>query len=512
MGIAYCSKAAYQLVKAKKPANAGDAFKIFGFNAKAVEALVTEMANMGAAEEEEFVDEDAESPDLYKGSFSLAYGTVTLLRETKLHLKKNKFYGLLGPTNCGKTTLMRAISQEKVEGFPKRDELVTIFVEHDVEEREIEPPSKEWPTGKMNIDLNGWQFVMDMCNNFYKKQPPLEEEVVLRTLGEIGFKHKDRGVNLTAAADMNNPITNYSGGWKVKMQLACAQLINADILMIDDPTGHMDVKNVEWVKEWLRNFDGSIIATSANPAFLNEMCTHIVDFNDRKLRQFKAEKGEVLTKYVEAFPEKASYFELSDKNEKWVFPVPGPLEGVKSRGRSILKMQDVDFKYPSHEKNTIENVSLTCCMASRVAVVGANGAGKSTAIKLLIGELKAEQGTIWRHHNMRLAYVAQHAFHHLERHMDKTPVDYIMWRFAGADDRESLENQNKETNDDDEKKRLQPWWICPKTFDVKKCDMTDTKEGKLSRASAVQPDAILARQKHTKTKKYIYQVKWMHKD
>merc|ERR1712166_268348 len=138
-------------VKAKNPANAGDAFKIFGFNAKAVEALVTEMANMGAAEEEEFVDEDATAPDLYKGSFSLAYGTVTLLRETKLHLKKNRFYGLLGPTNCGKTTLMRAISQEKVEGFPKRDELVTIFVQHDVEEREIEPPSKEWPTGKMNI-------------------------------------------------------------------------------------------------------------------------------------------------------------------------------------------------------------------------------------------------------------------------------------------------------------------------------------------------------------------------
>jgi len=79
------------------------------------------------------------------------------------------------------------------------------------------------------------------------------------------------------------------------MQLACAQLINADILMIDDPTGHLDVKNIEWVKNWLRNFPGSIIATSANTSFMNEMCTHIVDFHDRKLRQFKAAKGEVLT-------------------------------------------------------------------------------------------------------------------------------------------------------------------------------------------------------------------------
>merc|ERR550514_1609639 len=234
--------------------------------------MINSMANCDAAEEIEFIDDDAESADLYKGSFSLAYGTVTLLRETKLHLKKNKFYGLLGATNCGKTTLMRAISQEKVEGFPKRDELVTIFVEHDVEEREIEPPSKEWPTGKMNIDLTGWEFVIDTCNNVYKKEPPITEELVLQTLGEIGFKNKDRGVNVTAAADMNNPITTYSGGWKVKMQLACAQLINADILMIDDPTSHLDVKNIAWMKEWLGAFPGTIITASADTGFLDEMC------------------------------------------------------------------------------------------------------------------------------------------------------------------------------------------------------------------------------------------------
>merc|ERR1712159_239894 len=174
-------------------------------------------------------------------------------------------------------------------------------------------------------------------------------------------------------------------------------------------------------------------------------------------------------------------------------------------------MNDVFFKYPTHEKNTVENISLTVCMASRVAVVGANGAGKSTAIKLLIGEHKPEQGTIWRHQNMRLAYVAQHAFHHLEKHMDKTAVEYILWRFAGADDKESLENMNMEVNVDDEKLREQPWFICPKTLEVKKCDMTDTPEAKKERAAKVVPDAILNRQKHTKTKKYIYEVKWMHK-
>merc|ERR1711920_635882 len=99
----------------------------------------------------------------------------------------------------------------------------------------------------------------------------------------------------------------------------------------------------------------------------------------------------------------------------------------------------------------------------------------------------------------------------LEKHLDKTAVDYILWRFAGADDRESLENQSKEINDDDEKKREQPWFIDPKSLEVKKCDMSDTPEGKKERAAKVVPEAILNRQKHTKTKKYIYEVKWMHK-
>merc|ERR1719401_1917299 len=215
--------------------------------------------------------------------------------------------------------------------------------------------------------------------------------------------------------------------------------------------------------------------------------------------------------YVKQNPEKNAYFELSDKNESWIFPIPGTLEGIKSRGSAILKMSNVAFRYPTHEKPTVQDICLSVCMASRVAVIGANGAGKSTAIKLLIGELKPEVGQIWRHANMRLAYVAQHAFHHLEKHLDKTAVQYILWRFAGADDRESLENQSKEINVDEEELRKTPWCIDSKSGDVRKCDLTDSKEGKADRANKVVPEAILNRQKNTKTKKYIYEVKWLHK-
>jgi len=306
-----------------------------------IEKLMDQMHNAGEEEEEEFIDEDENAPDLYKGSFSLAYGTLTLLRDTKLHLKKFKFYGLLGPNNCGKTTMMRAIAHEQVEGFPKRDELRTVFVEHEVPERELLPPGtvdengKKWDLGKFNIDLSGIDFVVDMCNEVYNLMPRTDAATVEKALGEIGFKNKLTGVNPKAAADMCNPITTYSGGWKVKMQLAAAKLMDADILMLDEPTGHLDVKNIAWLKDWLRAFRGSIIAVSADRFFLEEMTTHMIWFEDRKLKQFKGDLGKCLTQWVTKYPEKESYFALTNKNLKFNFPAPGPLEGVKSKGPQV---------------------------------------------------------------------------------------------------------------------------------------------------------------------------------
>merc|ERR1719487_3252008 len=93
-------------------------------------------------------------------------------------------------------------------------------------------------------------------------------------------------------------------------------------------------------------------------------------------------------------------------------------------------------------------------MASRVAVIGVNGAGKSTMIKIVVGELEPnEEGTpkVYKHPNMRLAYVAQHAFHHIEDHLDKTPVNYLEWRFSGGMDREGQAKNFLELTEDEEK-------------------------------------------------------------
>merc|ERR1719305_753267 len=457
---------------------------------------------------EEIEEEDTEGIDLYKGAFSLAYGTLTLLRDAKMHLKRNRFYGLLGPNQCGKTTLMRAIANEQLEGFPKRDELKSVFVEHEIEDEEVDVQDDGFPI--LSVDKPGWWWVMHTCNDAYKVETPVTEEQVKELMKSIGFGYPggpDR------AANLENPVTTYSGGWKMKMQLCAAQLMDADVLMLDEPTGHLDVDNIKWLEDWLESFPGSIICTSHFSPFLDKMCTHIIDFQDRKLKLFKGTKGTTLTEFVEKYPEKKKYFELSNEIMKFTFPTPGAMEGVKSRSKTVLKMSDVTFKYPSKDKPTIFNVNLTVSQVSRVAVIGANGAGKSAAIKVLVGEQKPTEGTIWKVAGLRLAYVAQHAFHHLEKHMQETPTEYIMWRFAGNDDKESLEFKNTELSVDEEKARAQKWCIDGASGAVRRCTdpASDAKKAKQDEAGAVVPDAILNRRNKKKEKTFEYEIKWQFK-
>jgi len=444
---------------------------------------------------------DTDGVDLYKGEFGLAYGALTLLNTTRLQLKRNRLYGLLGPNNCGKTTLMRAIENEQIEGFPKRDELKTIFVEHEIQEREVGEDEDRFPI--LNIDLSGIDWVVDAVNNVYNVTPPVTREQVATVMEEIGFGNSEKGTGKDRAADAGMKMTTYSGGWKVKMQLCAATLVKADLLMLDEPTGHLDVTNIAWIMDWLRNFmtsGGSVICTSHDTTFLNAMCTDIVDFQDRKLHGFRGTHGKVLEEFVAKYPEKMGYFELKNDVMKFDFPAPGPLSGVKSLSKALVKLSKISYQYPSRDSPTIVDVELQASRVSRVAVIGANGAGKSTAIKVLLGELKASTGEVYRHPDLRLAYVAQHAFQHLEKHLTQTPSQYILQRFAGNDDQEAIDFKANAGEDKTEAEKKQ-YYIDTASNDLRPC------EEKKHFAAAIEVEAVLGRREDKKEKKKQYQAK-----
>merc|ERR1719218_241283 len=176
---------------------------------------------------------------------------------------------------------------------------------------------------------------------------------------------------------------------------------------------------------------------SHDSGLLTRVCNNIIEIKDMKLKYYKGN----LEEFLKANPEAKCYFELSEKGKiDFNFPKPGALPGINSKGKAILKMTNITFTYPGAPKPQLNNVSVQVSLASRVACVGENGAGKSTMIKLLTGELEPDEGSgdVWKHPNCRVGYIAQHAFHHIEKHLDETANDYIRWRYANGGDREEV--------------------------------------------------------------------------
>ena len=120
---------------------------------------------------------------------------------------------------------------------------------------------------------------------------------------------------------------------------------------------------------------------------LDLVCTHAIQIDQLKLNTFKGNLTEVATKYV---PDLMTYFELKATKFVMRFPQPGPLEGITSKGKHIMKMPNINFTYPNAPKPQLTGVTVRVSLSTRAACIGANGAGKSTMIKLLTGELQSD--------------------------------------------------------------------------------------------------------------------------
>ena len=106
-------------------------------------------------------------------------------------------------------------------------------------------------------------------------------------------------------------------------------------------------------------------------------------------------------------------------------------------------MTNCTYTYPGASKPSLQEVTCALTLSSRTAIIGANGAGKSTLIKLLTGETIPQIGRVEKHPNLRIGYIKQHALEHVEMHMEKTPNQYLQWRYANGDDREVLMKQTR---------------------------------------------------------------------
>ncbi|PIB01031.1 mRNA export factor elf1 [Cercospora beticola] len=425
------------------------------------EAVAENLHKHYVAEDErkygEPVKEDDGEIEIVNANFSLGYGGMLLLSHTNMRLLKGHRYGLCGRNGAGKSTLMRSIATGKLDGFPPQDEVKTCFVEHNQgEDAEIT--------------------ILEYC----LKDPEIQkegQERIENVLEEVGFTRGPEG-------RQQQKVGSLSGGWKMKLALARAMLMRADVFLLDEPTNHLDVGNVKWLQDYLKTHtDITSLIVSHDSGFLDEVCTDIYNYENKKLVHYKGNLADL----VKVRPEAKSYYTLSDSQVSFKFPPPGILTGVKSNTRSILRMTDCSFTYPGASKPSLQNVTAQLTLSSRVAIIGPNGAGKSTMIKVLTGEVIPQTGRVEKHPNLRIGYIKQHALEHVEMHLEKTPNQYLQWRYAHGDDREVLMKQTRILTDED-KAQMEKW--------------VDIGDGRGQR----QLEALIGRQKYKKT--FQYEVKW----
>ena len=412
-------------------------------------------------------------PDVCDLQFSLAYGTNILLNNARLHMKRGLKYGVIASKSAGKTTMMRAITNGQVDGFPSAEECRTIFIENDIQGTQLAMNTVEYL-----IDSVG--FGIELGND------------------EARAACKEGGFTDVMC---DGPITSLSGGWKMKLALIRATIQNGDILFMDEPTNHLDVINVQWVVDYLNSdklAQTTCVIVSHDTKFLDLTVSQIIHFDNLKLHMYAGN----ITDFVARFPWAKSYFELGSSKIKFQFPEPVTLMGAKGRpikkGTPIMSMKDCTFTYPGAAKPQMSGVTVMLSMVSRVAIVGANGAGKSTMIKLLTGENEPQTGIVKKNANMRFAYVAQHAFHHIEQHLDKSPNDYIRWRYETGDDKEALQKATFTVTDEEKAKMYA-------VFEYSWKDEISEKQMKEKRSI----EKLVTRK--TEKKKYMYEIKYKGK-
>lgn len=404
------------------------------------------------------VQEDDGETEIVNATFSLGYGGMLLLSHTNLRLLKGHRYGLCGRNGAGKSTLMRSIAEGKLEGFPPQDEVRTCFVEHNQGE---------------DADLSILEYISN--DPRFKDE---SRERISQVLEEVGFTAGPEG-------RQSEKVGSLSGGWKMKLALARAMLMRADVFLLDEPTNHLDVANIAWVEEYLRSHtEITSLIVSHDSSFLDAVCTDIYHYENKKLVCYKGN----LAEFVKQKPEAKSYYTLSNLQVQFKFPPPGILTGVKSNTRAILRMSNCTYTYPGSSKPSLHDVTCSLTLSSRVAIIGANGAGKSTLIKILTGEVIPQQGRVEKHPNLRIGYIKQHALEHVEMHMEKTPNQYLQWRYANGDDREVFMKQTRIMTDEDKAQMAKP---------------IDIGDGKGAR----NIEALIGRQKWKKS--FQYEVKWV---
>jgi ATP-binding cassette subfamily F protein 3 len=415
---------------------------------------------------------------IHLSNITKQHGSQILFSEASFQILPGTRNGLVGPNGAGKTSLFRIITgEEDVDaGVITCAKRTTIgYFSQDVGDmagrtalEEVMAGSAE--TVRLAAELK--QMEAAMCE-------PQTDEALAALLERYGtaqeeFEHRD-GYNLDTRAQtvltglgigpdrFGHPVESFSGGWKMRIALARILTLKPDVLLLDEPTNHLDVESIIWLEEWLANeFDGALLMTSHDRDFMNRIVTRIIevanktvttyggnyDFYERE-RDIRREQllashkrqQEMLAKdeeFIARFAARASHAAQVQSRVKKIdkidrIEIPPEERRVRFEfnepprsGDDVLVMDGLAKVWETpdgREHPVFSGVSGTIRRQNKIAVVGVNGAGKSTFLKMLAGQTEPTRGSFNLGANVELGYFSQHAMELLDP--DKTVFETL---------------------------------------------------------------------------------------
>lgn len=422
-------------------------------------------------------------------------GGKLLLKNANLSLRRGHRYGIVGQNGAGKTTLLSMILKGKIQQLPRdrysivavnpavleeRGSLETCRVVEFVdalEEKMKEDGNSPNLTAHQVLDIVGFSSVADDSTVVAAGPTP---DVARNTVDDLQGTVNEPAFS-SRVCSWNKHISELSGGWRMRLALATALLENAnpDLLLLDEPTNHLDKYAVSWLADYLQGKDTTAsqieniasktatIIVSHDPEFLDRVCTDIIYFENKTLTYFEGNLTNVKKKLKLSAEAAEKMLDVRYENvddaagpageapvgcipaggpDKLSFPIPGKLDGIANDKKSVIELKNITFRYGSTSEETnptiLENISCRLTLNSRIALVGANGAGKSTLMGLLSGELTpdsvdmVDSAKMFKHRNLRLAYLAQHHTFHLQEYWNCSILVYMQKRFKDGWDEE----------------------------------------------------------------------------
>ena len=394
----------------------------------------------------------------------LGFGDFPLLDHTELHIEPNERVCLVGRNGAGKSTLMKVLA-----GEVQLDDGKLIFEKDIIVTRLEQDPPRHIQETVFEYVAEGIAHLSDLLKQYHHISQQMltnYSDELLAKLSQVQaqlehnngwqFENRIQDTLKLLELDPDKKLCELSGGWVRRAALARALVANPDILLLDEPTNHLDVEAITWLEDLLLNFKGSIIFISHDRSFIRKIATRIVDLDRGKLVSYpsnydlyletKAEDLRVETLQNELFDKKLAQEEVwirqgikarRTRNEGRVRALKKLREERRNRrevqGKAKIQLDTTarsgkivfEIEHASYEvegKTLLKDFSATIQRGDKIALVGPNGCGKTTFIKLLLGELQPTSGTIRCGTKLDVAYFDQYR---AELDLEKTVMDNV---------------------------------------------------------------------------------------